>query len=706
MSTNPEPPINPQMIEQARRQVNRLADEIARLSEADLEPPDYYREFLQRLLAAIGAPAGAVWMLTPQGNLQLQFQVRMAEVGLDAASEAKQTHDQLLRQAVRGNQPLMLAPQSGLAAQGENGAGPGNPTKFMNLIVPIIVDRRTVGLVEVWQDPNRGPDALRGYLNFMVRMAHLASGYARNHRLRQMNTQQEVWTQLENFVKNVHASLNPTEVAYQVANEGRRLIECDRVSVGMREGHKMVVKAVSGVDVVEKRSNLVVLMRKLFDEVAIWGEKLVYTGTKDESLPPRVLRALDDYLEESNSKTLIVLPIRDSREEKSSSPPRSVLMIEAFEPTITAEQLLSRVDVVAKHAASALYNAYEYRHIPFRFLWLPLARVQEGLGGKAKAIVLAVTFSVVALITMMVVVPYPLKMDAKGMLLPIERGWIFSPLDGHIVSIKPEGLASGHLVTPGQDLIEMHSPKVEAEITTLNKDISIAKNNIDVYRSQLSAGRDLDPARRAELEIKLIEAIATYKSKLEERESLRRRINADVLRPGYFWLRPPIAGRLLTSDFRETLLNKYVKPNEPLLLIGKLPKGEADPRDWEIELKIPQKHIGHILAAYDALETDELDVDFLLVSQPTQVFRGKLPRHKIASQATPDRTDNNEAQSVVLAQVRLTGEGIDPTQRVPAHLLLAGTEAHARIHCGQRAMGYSLFYGVWEFFYENIVFFF
>ena len=43
-----------------------------------------------------------------------------------------------------------------------------------------------------------------------------------------------LWVQLEGFARAIHSSLNPTEVAFQVANEGRRLIQCDRVSVAAR----------------------------------------------------------------------------------------------------------------------------------------------------------------------------------------------------------------------------------------------------------------------------------------------------------------------------------------------------------------------------------------------------------------------------------------------------------------------------------------
>ena len=63
-------------------------------------------------------------------------------------------------------------------------------------------------------------------------------------------------------------------------------------------------------------------MRKLFDAVIEWGEKLVFTGTKDDSLPPKVYKALDDYLAESNSKLLVVLPLRTTRDEKKKPPAR------------------------------------------------------------------------------------------------------------------------------------------------------------------------------------------------------------------------------------------------------------------------------------------------------------------------------------------------------------------------------------------------
>src|SRR5439155_12420384 len=109
-----DPNADVNLIEQARRQINRLAEEIAHLSEADLAPSDYYGEFLQRVLQALAAPAGAVWLLTQQGNLQLQYQINMREVGLDNSKEGRESHDELLRQVMTRAQPVMVPPRSGL----------------------------------------------------------------------------------------------------------------------------------------------------------------------------------------------------------------------------------------------------------------------------------------------------------------------------------------------------------------------------------------------------------------------------------------------------------------------------------------------------------------------------------------------------------------------------------------------------------------
>ena len=719
MNPTANPAIDPRMIEETRRQINRLVEEVGRLAESELAPAEFYGEMLKRVLAAMGAPAGAVWGRTPQGNLSLQFQINMREVGLDKSEDGKLVHDELLRQATLQPQPLHLPPHSGAGAAEEGKPAPGNPTDFLLLLVPVLLNNQVAGFLEVWQAPDRPPAAIPGFLQFMSGMADLAARYARNQLMGQMVGQQQVWTQLESFARQIHGSLKPMEVSYLVANEGRRLVDCDRVSVGVRQGRRSRVEAVSGSDIVEKRSNLIVLMRKLFDAVLTWGEKLVYTGTKDDSLPPPVLHALDAYLAESNSKLLVVLPLQDEREKESKKPSRSALMMECFEPAAEPQALVARLEVVGRHSVSALYNAVEYRRIPMRFIWLPLARVQEGLGGKGRAITLAVLLALVALAAVFTLVPYPLKMDAKGTLLPITRRQLFVPETGKVVAIH---VRPNDRIAEGFNVLTLYSPQVHYKTASLRGEIRGLEQEIKFYEAKLKEGQQRK--ENADIMPKLIEARKNLLVKSAELEVQWTGLAPVEGQAGYFYVRSPhftaedsarrhryqqanglpVGGRgrwtVLTPELHEHLAGKTFDPSTPLMRLGDEDSG------WEVEVKLPQKHLHQIMSAYRRLKVKTLDVDLLVRSDPTRVFKGRLHYDRIGGEAAPVKDDNNEAEPVLTAYVSIDDPDIPESQRIPRELLITGTEVLTKVRCGDAALGYSLFYGVWEFVCEKVLFFF
>jgi hypothetical protein len=681
---------------EARQEFQRVLEEVARLSEAEQAPADYYRDALPRLLAPLGATGGAIWALV-EGRLTVLYHINAGELGFAGRADAVRSHDALLRHACRLGRPLHVPPHSNPGPDGGQEGGE-NPTDYAMLLAPVRVDGESVGLLQLWH-PGAGTTApLNLRLAFLAQAAGLISLFRRNHQRRELLAQQRLWTQLESFSCHVHGSLNPTEVAYTLANGARRLIDCDRISVVLCQGRRAEVAAVSGCDVVETRSNQVKRLRLLCGQVLAWGEKLIYRGTRDDGLPPPVLKALDAYLAESQSKLLVVQPVRDERDQERGRPPRAALVLESFEPTAEADQPVAQLDVVARHAAPALYNALEYRRIPFRWFWRPLAAVQEGLGGKARVALFLVGAGVAALVVSMLYLSYPLKMDAQGQLLPVQRCWIYSPVEAQVVGFA-EGVQPGKTVTANQSLVLMHDVDLELQLVRLASEIAGAGEEIAALARQQSAAATEGDKLHFAAEKKQKEYVR--ERKIQEYTALRERTHSDQARPGYFWLQAPIRGTLLNWDFRDSLTNRFVKPSEPLLRIG-----DKD-RRWEVELRIPQKHIGQVLHAYDPRHPErELDVDLLLLSCPTRTFKGKLSRARIASEAGPDREDTGDSEPVVLASVRLDGPDIPGAERIPRDLLVTGTEVHTKIRCGDRPLGYSLFYGVWEFAYEKVVFFF
>jgi hypothetical protein len=698
------------------RQIDQAFEEAARLAGSALPPANFFQEFLSKVLAGISAPAGAVWIRTPQGFLQLQCQEKIETVGLDNHPNGRQSHNELLRQAFQTGRPMLLEPFSGTAIL--EGTPAGNPTEFVTLIAPILEDeKKPVGLVEVWQAPGFDPRAQRTFLNYLVQMAGYASQYLKATVNRQTVNQEQVWSQLEGFAANVHASLNVTEVSYTVANEGRRLVQCDRLSVAIREGRKVKIEAVSGADVVEKRSALIQLQRKLARQVIRWGEKLVYRGTPEEGLPPGVHHALDAYLAESNSKLLVVLPLYDERDKPKENPTkpqqtdpikkaRSALVMECFEPPAAVEPIIARTEVVGRHAASALYNAVELRRVPMKFIWKPIAAVQEGLGGKTRAIILAVVAGVAALVGAMIFVPYPLKLDAKGALMPRERQSVYSPSDAQVVAIQ---VGPGATVGPETPLILLRDYEMKKKLDEIQAMIEGAQKKLSAPEPPASAS----PMERERYRSEKQQADTTLQALQMQLDTLREQNNLEG-QSGLLWVKAPafdptLGGRMTgaarpewtvldSPGFQEALLNRNISRKDALLHLGNRVGV------WEIQLKIPQKHVGQLLEAYGPSPKPdaELDVDLVLRSTPTKTFRGKLAHKDLAREATPNRDDHNESDPVVMAYVRVSGPGIPEDMQLPREQLLSGVEVVTRIRCGTHPMGYSLFYGVWDFLYEQV----
>src|SRR5947209_4081691 len=103
-------------------------------------------------------------------------------------------------------------------------------------------------------------------------------------------------------------------------------------------------------------------------------------------------------------------------------------------------------------SVSALYNAAQMKRVPLKFLWWPIAKVQEGIGGKARFYTAGVAVLLAILTAVMILVPYPLRMDAKGQLQPVENRKVFPLKDGILRQIY---VKQGQHVQPGDTVAEL-----------------------------------------------------------------------------------------------------------------------------------------------------------------------------------------------------------------------------------------------------------
>jgi len=388
--------------------------------------------------------------------------------------------------------------------------------------------------------------------------------------------------------------------------------------------------------------------------------------------------------------------------------------MEMFDPPEQTGPLEQKLDVIAAHSTTALYNAAEMKRVPLKPLWWPLMRVQQGLGGKARFWTYTAVAALVFLTLAFTVIPYPLKLDATGKVAPEDRYYVFSPTDGQVKAILVSPKAE---VLPGAPVASLYREEWRDKITQLKfqqtslvGQIASLKRNVEGLSPEVRTQKAIDRIK-AESDLAIVKQhLDTYrdvfKCDLGDNREGYYVVTAPETRPSSPSGRP--VWTILTQDLKE-LTNKNVSPKDPLLRVGHVQGG------WEVVLKIPQKHMGKLMAAFQESAEDDKDgrgkylwVDVLVSSEPTPGHqgRGKLYRDKVTGQAEPNRDEQNESEPVVFGYVRINTPDIPEEYHLDPDLLVTDVDVRARIRAGDHSMGYSLFYGMWEFLYEKVIFFF
>ena len=670
MST--EQTVDPELVEETKQQIRNLVREIAQLSKSELSPLEYYDAILNRVVSALAAVGGAIWTLSDAGQLELAYQINLLETQLAQSAENQAQHGRLLRQVLTSGQGMLAAPHSGAGEETEA----ANPTDFLLVLGPLKTDQETKGIIEVFQRPGASANVQRGYLRFLLQMCELAGDYLKTRQLRHFTSRQVLWSQLENFTRVTHRSLDPRQTSYVIANEGRRLIDCDRVSVAIRKGKKCVIEAVSGQDTFDKRSNTVSMLARLATAVTATGETVWYTGDTSY-MAPQVEEAVQAYVDESHSKTVAIIPLRrpqESPDDKELSPVIGALIVEQIEDSRPKEGLAQRIEVVSEHSATALANALEHNDLFLMPLWRTLGRAQWVLKARTLPKTLSIAGAILAVILVLTFWPADFELTGTGTLQPALRREVFAPLDGEVIDVL---VKHGDMVEKDQPVAVMRNIDQQVNYLKVQGELAATLDDMESKREAYSK------VKKHEDQIQLSGELQALKKKyqsLEEQKALLQK-KREMLT-----VRSPIKGQIVEPfKIKETLMKRAVHQGQILMHV-------ADPDDkWELEVRMPEDRMGHVAQARKDIGKDhDLKVTYILATNPGR----KLEGHVTEVHAGTD-VHGEEGNTVL---VRVAVDKNDFPDRRP------GTGLTAKIYCGRASLGYVLFHDVIAFVQSKILF--
>lgn len=657
-----------EQVENARLEIRQLVQEIARLAQQNLPPNDFYQGFLSRTISALAAVGGAVW--EPRGEtFRLAYQI---DAPWDAASlaEGLPAHGTHLERVAVSHQALAIPPRSG------EGEALENPTPHLLLLAPLLCDGRCLGVVEIAQRPGGGLATQRGYMRFLVQMCDLAADYLKTRRLRDLEQREELWSQIAPFLRKLQHAFDLPEIAYAVANDGRRIIGCDRLSFLLRQADRATTQAVSGLDALDRRAAQVQRLEQL-TAVVIRGQKpLIYPSP--EELPPQIQQPLEAYLDLSHARALAILPLHEpatgddaTAPQTSSLPPLGALAVEQLQEEQFSSAMLERADCVADHSAAALARACEYRRIPLLGFWRALDRTGWRSLTGAMRLMLG-TAAAALVVAALAFIPAELEVAARGKLQPAQRREIFAELDGVVEQVH---VRHGQQVHAGELLLELSNHELREQLTALLGRRETTRERISALERTLLDGKTsndrlttLDENRLSGELFELRQEAANQERELaifREKEAQLRIVAAHD-------------GRILTWKAEELLTRRPVQLGQALLTL-------VDPAGpWELELLAPERRLKYLASA------GELTVIFTLASYPGQEFSGKVVELEQTAEVRGE--DGNT--------VRLRVE-IDKSQLPNLHDQVT---VAARIQCGAAPLGYVWFRDLIEAFQSRVLF--
>jgi multidrug efflux pump subunit AcrA (membrane-fusion protein) len=673
--------VSAETIEKTKQQIRGLVSEIAQLSKSDMGPEEFYSAFLQRVVQALAAVGGAIWVLGEGRKTQLSYQINISEKLLDRETEDADKHFKLLDYVVQANQGQLIPPLSGFQDE-RMGA---NPTRQLLVIHPMGHDNQVEGLLEIFQRADTQPATQRGYLQFVKQMCELASEWFKNRKLRDLGDRSSLWAQADQFSRQVHESLDVRETCYTIVNEGRRLLGCDRVTVAILRQGSCQVEAVSGQDTIDNRSNVVTLLGKLATRVVKSGEPLWYGGST-EDLPPQIEEAIEDYVDQSYTKSLAVIPLREPKQIENSAPGTGgqvaveelahtgkiigALVIEQIESDIPRDILAPRLDLVYEHSARALSNAIDHNSLFLMPVWRAIGKSRFVVEARTLPKTVLITSSILILLLAGLIVPGNFDMNAKGTLQPTKKQDIFAPGPGEVLEVNVD---NGTHVKKGEVVIRMRNPDLEIKKREIEGQYNAAQEQLFAVVSELTNPK---PGTSAQDRVRLESDEAKLRPQVE---FARKQLDLINERLEKLSVKSPIDGQVITWDVKKQLQNRPVETGQSLLTIA------AAGTDYELELFMPERRIGHLHRARDAVKAkdpnSDLKADFISMTDPGVSHSGRV------IQVNPTAEPHEEHGNMVRIRVQPDNELIGPRP---------GATVTAKVHCGRAPWLWAKLHEAWE----------
>ena len=665
-----------------REEVRRTIQQLNEMASTEKDFDQFCDTVLQKVVTITGAHGALFWQVNGDSTPRLTHQSgkHPNPTAHRVLSHDNPQHAHAVMEVVNKELPMGLTSDAFTGPPATDDPNAQRDESFLMLFSPVYNrTKKCCGTLELLQRGDISPQAQEGYLRFLTQISKLFQRWSEQQDLAKLTQHADSWNDRLEFISEVHRSIDKTEACYAIANEARRLLGCDRVSVGTWNGRRCKIIAISSQDRFDNRANVVRLLSNVATASVSADSPFWITGST-EGMAPEVARKINDYLDEAHSRTLAVIPLlarppetpdlemKSRRREESKK--LGVIIFEFFDADVSEDEIDETRQLIVNQSQLSLENARKHGEIFMLPVWQKLGWLQKLLFRDHFAKTMTGLGCLAVLILLLCFFPKELNMKVDGVMHPTVRRTIFAQTEGVVREVL---IDERERVTPGQKLLQLENRDLDLQIIDSQSQLELLDLQITNTNTMLSSGLR-DPLERADMS-KMIEQYRMQKATLEAQLELMYE------KRGFQEITSPIEGTIITPQPQRRYQDYPVSANLALLEVADL-KGS-----WQLELKIPQNKVAYIDEAFKANGGKPLDVVFKIGTNPNLNLKGTVAN--LDQRAVPSETGAPDFRAIV---------EIDSGQlKGLKEELRSGAGATAKIQCGKHALGFVWFYQIYDF---------
>jgi RND family efflux transporter MFP subunit len=442
----------------------------------------------------------------------------------------------------------------------------------------------------------------------------------------------EVLEMLVTVSREITSTLNLERVLQTIVNAPQALIAYERAAIGLEQGGKYKLAAVSGVNQLDANSPDLAPLNDIL-RWTLLSQEVVHVsqhGDEVDSDREETRAKFHAYFEKSGMRAFYAVPLQDDTGRVG------VLGLESRDPDFLSAAHLEILQVLAAQATVALRNAQMYKEVPFISVLEPvLERKRKFMALEKRRRTLLISLAV-ALLIFLAAVPLPLRVDGEAVVSPLHSAQIQPEVEGVVRNVY---VHEGDHVTEGQVIADLADWDFRAQLAQAQAKYQTA--SLEMNRALATGDGTAAGTHRVQLEY--------WKSEVARDEQLLDKTQ----------LRSPITGVVATPHI-ENMVGRRLQYGDSLAEV-------LDTSHAVVDVAVDETDTSLLRAGSPAV--------IKLNSFPARVFRGDV------AVVSPKGALIQDSR-VFFARVAIPN---------PSGEIRAGMEGRGKVRVGWYPSGYVLF---------------